>query len=367
MFMFTRTPIKLVIAVGLFCLSWVPCNAQNCFEINRENRDVTIQFKGNYDSVTVFSSLAGFKTLKQEGELWRFLYTCDNCDRFILDYYFSGYNEGIREKVKSGYYAGGSVPTLAPMKRRVKGNVTDVTLHSAELGEDRVLTVYEPPRFKSKKTYPLLYCADGEQLGSFIKVVDNAIRDKLIPPLIVAGIHNKRDSTKPTSYFRNLEYLIDYNIDFAVERESIAQSVLDSMNGRHGNFFAFISNAVLPWIKDHYNISEKYCENIAFGVSNGADFAVNYSLNQSKAFGSVIALSNGWPLSYNSQPSDTSAVPTYYLAVGTKEEGFYQNANGLKKFLERSNIPVTYQEFETGHNVHMWSIELLNYLKQILN
>lgn len=115
-------------------------------------------------------------------------------------------------------------------------------LRSRSLGESRPIHVYKPPGYDPSQALPVLYMPDGgldEDFPHVTTTVDQLIRARSIPPILVVGIPNterRRDLTGPT--------------EVATDR-AIAPRV-----GGSASFRRFIGDELMPAIRGRYRTTD---------------------------------------------------------------------------------------------------------------
>lgn len=120
------------------------------------------------------------------------------------------------------------------------------TLHSATLGEDRILNIHLPPGYGTDTTqrYPLIVLLDGSADEDFLHVVGGLQFASYpwinwMPPSIVVGIANvdrKRDLTFPTT--------------IAGDKAQFPTT------GGSAAFMQFLEREVLPFVEREYRVTD---------------------------------------------------------------------------------------------------------------
>lgn len=117
------------------------------------------------------------------------------------------------------------------------------TIHSEELGEERVLNVYLPQSFKASETYPVIYVLDGSMNEDFIHIFGLVQFYQLqfgMPECIIVGIAN-----------------VDRKRDFTHHTDK-ADMLKDLPTGGHSaKFISFIEKELQPFIQKTYKTSGK--------------------------------------------------------------------------------------------------------------
>lgn len=150
-----------------------------------------------------------------------------------------------------------------------------VTLHSAVLGEDRVVLISRPASYDGRRRYPVLYLTDGQfNFDEARSTVGFLSRNVMIPPMIVVGIVNK-DRTRD---------LYSTRADF--KRGSQIIPFPNSGNG--DNFLAFIQKELIPWVDANYRTTPL---RLFAGHSAGGNFALHAMRTKPLLFQGIIAIS----------------------------------------------------------------------------
>jgi uncharacterized protein len=121
------------------------------------------------------------------------------------------------------------------------------TLHSAVLGEKRVLNIYLPDGYSADSAYPVIYLLDGALDEDFIHIAGLVQFSAFswvnyLKPSILVGIANtdrKRDMTFSTSDFPWPEDLANYK-------------PASTIGGGSGKFMDFIERELQPYIEKTY-------------------------------------------------------------------------------------------------------------------
>jgi len=154
----------------------------------------------------------------------------------------------------------GNAQNSTPDKRF--NGVTQITIHSDLLNEDRRLFVYVPEDESGLK-YPVIYLLDGEMSRAFGEVLEFAKTN----PHIIVGIANNGNRNRDMT---------------PVKIESRPGS------GGAGKFLSFLTRELKPYINDHYLSSD---ENILIGASNAGLFTLYAMLSRPEEYMAYISLS----------------------------------------------------------------------------
>lgn len=234
-----------------------------------------------------------------------------------------------------------------------QGKLMSTTLHSAALKEDRSLTIYTPPGYDGAKDCELLIVFDGDTYGGGSDVLvptptilDNLIAANKINPTVAVLV--------PNMGHRNRD-LAGYNPPFA----------------------DFIALEVVSWARKNYRIAAGPSHVVVAGSSMGGVAATYCAFRHSEAIGNVLSQSGAfwvlkdwqdpnpadpWPLSVDSGNlirdfKNSQRLPIkFYIEVGRFDQnGFSLGTNReLRDVLQLKGYPVTYQEFDSGHDYIWW-------------
>lgn len=215
-----------------------------------------------------------------------------------------------------------------------RGEIENVEIRSRQPEWDRTVIVYLPPGYATGKTrFPVLYLNDGfgaQKYGRTVRVMDNLIQWKKIPPLIVVMVPSAKD--------RSEEY------------------------GLNPEFEAFFVNELVPVIDARFRtISDPEHRGIG-GISAGAVASLSLCINHPQVFGKCMAQSTAGmklePLLALVRKGPERPIRAY-LDVGSFESDFYGRdlvdvAHRLREALIANGCRVRYQEVNEGHGWANW-------------
>lgn len=191
-----------------------------------------------------------------------------------------------------------------------------INFNSKHLGKTRGVKIYLPPGHDRKKSYPVVYCADG---GGSDGVVDQLITSRKIPPIIIVGIEHGGN-------MRAAEYI---------------PTLKPNIFNTHEKFFI---EEVMPWAEREYGASRERKDRAIIGGSNGGPFALTMANRHPDLFGHVFAFAvygldmNYFDSNLKEQPKD----PTHYiLAVGSEDRHGVEQNKKIEKILKKKNFPVS--------------------------
>jgi enterochelin esterase-like enzyme len=239
--------------------------------------------------------------------------------------------------------------------KQKKSQLIKDTLFSESFMEKRPLTIYLPKGFEKKKTYPVIYMADGQLLiKSYAKSIDSLIDKKLIPEIVIIGV-NSNETFIPSMAleYRNFEYLKNLN------------GGMDTLNLRFNKHFKFFTTEVIKYAERKYSASNKKEDRTFYGISNGADFGVTVAQDQPDLIGHYILCSI---VQGSKEPFTWTKTncPRFYLATGNKEDEMVQEeARRLGSYLTTISMPYELFFYDGGHERKMWEIQFINTLPKL--
>jgi uncharacterized protein len=208
-----------------------------------------------------------------------------------------------------------------------------VALHSAILGEDRVLMVYRPPPDEASTPYPVVYLLDGEAHFHHVTgLIQFLMSQGLMPRVMVVGVVN-----------------VDRTRDFTPTRDTQFPT-----SGGADRFLAFLRRELIPAVEARYPTA-RY--RVLIGHSLGGLLAI-HALNQAPdLFDAIIALSPSlfWGESLVQRQTEAllAAHPpadrTLYLTVGNEEPVMVAAARSYAELLRahaRPGIRWLFEEME---------------------
>jgi enterochelin esterase-like enzyme len=239
-------------------------------------------------------------------------------------------------------------PFVNPRSGTPKGQVDLVRYESKRLKNTRRLWVYTPPAYKkTHQRYGLLVLFDGWQYNGSIPtptILDNMIADGQIPPLVAV--------------------LVDQVDRF----KELAQNPV---------FSDFISDELMPWVRENYDVTKSPNRTIIGGLSLGGLAAAYTAMRHPEVFGNVLSQSGSFQLIPEGtkqlirQFVETPKLPiNFYLEAGLLETGdspslLHSNRN-FRDVLEAKGYIVTYSEFNGRHDAICWRGSLSKGLISIL-
>lgn len=237
------------------------------------------------------------------------------------------------------------------------GALTEHTLASTSLGNERTVTVYTPPGYAANGApYPLVIMLDGECWPRVARMpvgLDNLIAAGAIVPPVVAFVHN---APSP-----------------AIVRSRIAEAACNPA------FAAMLADELMPMLRGSYHLDADPAHTVVAGNSFTALAAAHAAFERPDVFGAVMSTSgtHGWGyadhpaaqffLGKDGEPEwltrQYAAAPRkairFWIDVGQLETGTFapwmpgidQRATNrhLRTVLRARGYEVTYYESPGGH------------------
>src|ERR1043165_8244612 len=211
------------------------------------------------------------------------------------------------------------------------GTVKRLVLHSAVLGEDRIVLVRTPVGYETNKvSYPVLYMTDGDaHMGHTASTIEFLTQNGRISDLIVVGVTNTdrtRDLTPAKSSAKNAAGELQF-----------------PTSGGADNFLKFIETELIPEIEKEYRV-QPY--RILAGHSLGGLFAIHAMISRPGVFNSYIAVSpslqweNGEALKratdFLSKQKELRA--TLFVSLGNEPGAIGDSFESFRAALAKTNI-----------------------------
>ena len=313
--------------------------------------ELTFFYQGEADAVDVCCAIQMSLQPVEGSDLWALTVRIDQLERAVISYSFVPYRDGRPIEDQEGraemqVWRGPEAPPAPQRTESLRGQIIYHTLQSAALGEPRDLTVYLPPDHDPGQQYPVVYAADGDVVGSLATVVDPAVVNGDIVPLIVVGVHpggydSPSEPYSPSRDLRAQEYLLGEN---------------EERFEAHEQFFVY---EVADWAERDLGASIEREGRAVFGFSNGGAFAVTMGVRNPERYGSILAFSlasgrEGW----GTPEWRGDEAPRHYLMAGTLEPFLSLTARWVT-WLDMLSVEYVFHERICGHDLVMWEAEFL--------
>jgi enterochelin esterase family protein len=235
---------------------------------------------------------------------------------------------------------------VTPSDSLPHGKLTSTSLKSARLNEERPLSVYMPPGYDATTAADLLIVFDGQTYdggpASLIPtptIMDNLISAKKIGPTIAVFVNN------------------------------VGHRSLDL--GGSAPFADFLALELIPWVRANYRIKEGPSHVVLAGSSRGGVAASHCAFFHPNVVGNVLSQSGAffvrnddtnppaWPITLDAGDivllfRNSPRLPVkFYLEVGRFDSLVHLNRE-MRDVLLLKSYPVTYREFDGGHDYLAW-------------
>lgn len=236
-------------------------------------------------------------------------------------------------------------PYITPRPDIPQGKVEKYRLRSEILDNERRVYVYTPPGYDPEsEPYALLLLFDGPAYVEMVPtptILDNLISEGKIPPMIVV----LPDSLDGETRSRELPC--------------------------HQPFVDFLTQELLPWVRERYHITDDPAHSIVGGSSYGGLASSFVGLRASEHFGNVLSQSGA----YWWEPDPEDGIPQesltqqfiasphlpirFYMEVGLQERNASDTSmiitnRHLRDILRLKGYEVHYTEFNGGHDYLCW-------------
>ncbi|XID94452.1 alpha/beta hydrolase [Paenibacillaceae bacterium WGS1546] len=217
----------------------------------------------------------------------------------------------------------------------------------------RSVRVYLPPDYQAWRSYPVVYCQDGEQFFNFGRIATHAQRLILEDgwePFVVVGVDV--DNAQRTS-----EYTPD--------------------GERYLSYTRFFAEELISWIESRYSVRDVPEHRVLAGDSLGGAVSVSLALAYPELFRNVISLSGAFYDVYLDQirQADSLADRKLWMIVGLQEKefatdrgtfDFVQLNRDAVRLLKEKGASVRYEEKDGEHKWGFWQNELPAALAEFL-
>lgn len=245
-----------------------------------------------------------------------------------------------------------SQPHIEKRETVKKGKIEEFDIESKLLKNTRKFWVYTPPEYQATHKYPLLLLFDGFTYVELVPtptLLDNLLDEGQIPPMLAIILDNAKDQRSDE---------LPPNETFAL----------------------FIRDELVPWIREHYSITDKPDNNFVAGSSYGGIAATWIGFKLSNIFGNVISQSGSYwwyPAEREKDKPDADKEPgwlirqfveseklplRFYMDVGLLENhpqpawrASHQSMNRhMRDVLLAKGYPLHYVEYCGGHDYIWW-------------
>ncbi|WP_026566168.1 alpha/beta hydrolase [Bacillus sp. UNC41MFS5] len=235
-----------------------------------------------------------------------------------------------------------------------KGSIKELTIYSAELGEDIQLLIYLPANFSPLYKYSLLIAQDGRdyfQLGRIARLADEFLFQREIENLIIVGVPYKNVEDRRKKYHPN--------------------------GSQNQQYIRFLAHELVPFLDQEFPTYHMGSTRALIGDSLGGAVSLMTALQYPHTFGKVLLHSpyvDENILSAVKNFSEGQLLQLYHV-IGNQETEVQTTDGSLKDFLTPnrelskmiSEKPITYfyEEFSGNHTWKYWQPDLRRALKML--
>ncbi|MEM7131742.1 MAG: enterochelin esterase [Chloroflexota bacterium] len=240
---------------------------------------------------------------------------------------------------------------VEPRANVSKGQVDLHRFHSDILDNERRVWIYTPPNYRAEaEPYHLLFLFDGQVYTTIIPtptILDNLWAEKQIPQTVAILVDS------PDAQTRNQEL------------------------ASHPPFADFLTQELLPWVRQNYTVTSNPAQTIIGGSSHGGQGAAYIGLRHPDIFGNVLSQSGSfwWKLEDGTAyewltdhfVSSNRPRVKFYLNMGSLEDmSFFGQPTALdavrcfRDILLINGYAVHYKEYSGGHDYLCWRGNLAN-------
>jgi enterochelin esterase-like enzyme len=311
----------------------------------RDGEELTMVYQGVANSVSTCCGIYAPMRKVPDSDWWVFTAQVPRLEELVMTYGFMPTNDR-KFRYPSGIlpiWRGPKAP--AEPKEILVLRMFETNLESKFLKAERGISVYLPLGYDPQKPDPnnpirVVYMADGQSAREMAQVLEPLIRNKVVPPVMIVGMHSASDNNGGADIDgRGAEYLQNQNSPRYFQHEK------------------FVLEEVIPWAEKTYGASSRREDRVVFGFSNGGGFAATISSDHPDVFGFA------FPFSPNVVPnfkSDSKLMPAYFMAAGLLESYFLSTARIIAELVKDQKGRFELRERVSGHDFAMWREEFAN-------
>lgn len=237
-----------------------------------------------------------------------------------------------------------------------KGTIEEIEYPSKTVGTNRKCTVYLPPKYDSKKKYPVLYLLHGIG-GDHVEWLNGAS-----PNVIMDNIYAQNKAVPMIIVMPNGRALKDdraqgniYGQDMVKGFEIFERDLIDDL---------------IPFIQNKYKTYTDKKHRAIAGLSMGGGQSLNFGLGNMDVFAYV----GGFSSAPNTKQPE-QLIPDVkkfkkenkllWMVCGSRD-GLMFNSSRLKAFCDKNGLPCTLIEYPEGnHDFVVWKYGLYNFSQLI--
>lgn len=319
-------------------------------DIWRDGNDLTFSFEGQADRVTLCCGLEDdlIPALNEDGTpsstVWALTARIRDLDRAVITVGFSVTRNGVGlGRVNVRVWRGPNAPVAPAQAQRLRGAERRVEFYSNALAEKRNVWVYLPPNHDPKKSYRVVYLADGASVPGLARVLEPAILAGSVSPVILIGAEPGISSGPEAN---------------DISRNTRAQEYLPDVNpARFKAHETFFVEELRTWAQSQFGASTKREDRVVNGFSNGGQFALQMALRHPEIYAHAVPISTAGK-TFTLTRSSLGVVPADFFLVAGTLEPYIKQSRHFSSELQSAGARVKGNEWVSGHDVQVW-IEIL--------
>lgn len=217
-----------------------------------------------------------------------------------------------------------------------RGRIDTLLIPARRLGRTHPVLVYLPAGYERGGPYPSITVMDGGEyltLGLMHIVLDNLIADRRIAPLVGIFVDPRTDPDDPATSMRMHDYALS------------------------DTFVAYLTDDVLPLVRNIYRITPDAGQTAVMGASLGGLIATYAALTRPDVFGLCAAQSPSYYWKEDAMIALVRSLPKRDVRIsidtGTIRDA-QEGARRMKAALEERGYRFSYAEYPEGHNWVNW-------------
>lgn len=221
------------------------------------------------------------------------------------------------------------------------GTIESLLFDSRALGQQRLVRVYLPARFRRRARYPLLVVHDGDDYLNYSglkTVLDNLIHRLEIPQLIVALSNPGNRMTEYADHEPHARHVVEELVPDLEKRFPLVAR--PDARGLMGASFGGVATLSTAWRNPGF-FGQLLVQSGSFAFS---DIGPN---QRGPAFEPVVRFMNA----FRKKPG--KPANRIFVSCGTYETLIYENRS-MVPFFQKTGMEVRYAETRDGHNWENW-------------
>ena len=228
------------------------------------------------------------------------------------------------------------VPEIEYYEDIKHGSLRDTLLYCDYLGQDRKIVIYCPYDYSQKDELPFVVFHDGQDYLDFAQTKN--ILDYLI-------------------YHKEIKAVVAVFVSPVKRTEEYAGKLKK-------NYSAFITEKVIPFLYDYYNVSRQAEDHALIGASNGGNISLWLGFHYPELFRMIGAQSSYVEESLQTTFASSDTLPLdIYIDMGKYDiPKLKQLAETFIPILSEKGYMFTFKEFNGGHSWGSWKTNMKDIL-----